>query len=351
MNQDKKTLIILIPGFPENERDSTCVPFPQSFVKNLKQINPLLHIIVFAFQYPFSPGTYDWHGVEVHAFSGKNRGKFNRLLLWKTIWNRLEKIMKGENVIGILSFWMGECGLIAKYAARKHHLRSFIWIMGQDAKKNNRYVSLIKPAKETLIALSDFIAEEFFRNYKIKPANTIAPGLDISLFPPETRQRDIDIMGAGSLIPLKRYDQFVKLIAGIAPSRPDIRAVICGDGPERKMLEQQIHEYKLNDHIELTGELEHERVLSYMQRSKIFLHPSSYEGFGMVCAEALYAGARVVSYCKPMNSGFNHQYNVMTEEEMERKVKELLEIENLNQERVLTYPMEECCRQVISLYS
>jgi glycosyltransferase involved in cell wall biosynthesis len=137
-------------------------------------------------------------------------------------------------------------------------------------------------------------------------------------------------MGAGSLIPLKRYDQFVKLVANIAPSRPDIRAVICGDGPERKMLEQQIHKYKLNDHIELTGELEHERVLLYMQRSRIFLHPSSYEGFGMVCAEALYAGARVVSYCKPMNSGFNHQYNVKTEEEMERKVKELLEIENLN---------------------
>ena len=74
MNPDKKTLVILIPGFPENERDSTCVPFPQSFVKNLKQINPFLHIIVIAFQYPFSPGTYDWHGVEVRcAQCGGNR--------------------------------------------------------------------------------------------------------------------------------------------------------------------------------------------------------------------------------------------------------------------------------------
>ena len=74
----------------------------------------------------------------------------------------------------------------------------------------------------------------------------------------------------------------LKLVAGIAPTRPDIRTVICGDGPERKMLEQQIRKYKLSDHIELTGELEHTQVLAYMQRSKIFLHPSSYEGFGIV---------------------------------------------------------------------
>ena len=37
-----------------------------------------------------------------------------------------------------------------------------------------------------------------------------------------------------------------------------------------------------------------------MQRSRVFLHPSSYEGFSGVCLEAIYAGARVISFTRPM---------------------------------------------------
>ncbi len=259
--------------------------------------------------------------------------------------------MREKNVIGILSFWLGECALLAKYAAKKYHLRSYTWILGQDAKKGNRYVSIINPGMESLIALSDFISEEFFRNYKMRPAYTIPPGLDLTLFTADSGERDIDILGAGSLIPLKQYDQFIKLVAGLIHSKPDIRTVICGDGPERVKLEQLIRQFELGDHVKLVGELNHGKVLEYMQRSKLFLHPSSYEGFGMVCAEALYAGAVVVSYCQPMNSGFDNQYVVKTKEEMEMKVKELLESKNLSHDPVLTYPMDDCCKKLLALYN
>ncbi len=47
-----------------------------------------------------------------------------------------------------------------------------------------------------------------------------------------------------------------------------------------------------------------QQVLKRMQRSKIFVHPSAYEGFGVVCLEALYAGAQVVSFVKPMKSRY-----------------------------------------------
>jgi glycosyltransferase involved in cell wall biosynthesis len=351
MIQNRKTLIILIPGFPKDEQDSTCVPFPQSFVKNLKQLYPWLKITVLAFQYPFSKGVYDWHGVEVHSFNGGNRGKIKRLFLWKSVWAAISGIMEKETVIGLLNFWLGECSLVGKFAANKRKLKSFTWIMGQDAKRGNRYIPIIKPRSDSLIALSDFISEEFHRNYQMRPEYTIPPGLDTRLFPELTGDRDIDILGAGSLIPLKQYDLFIELISRLVTSMPDIRAVLCGDGPDRSKLEQIIRENNLKDRVSLTGELEHSKVLGLMQRSKIFLHPSSYEGFGMVCAEALYAGAKVVSFCKPMNSGFAHQYVVTSASEMERKVKELLEFYNNTPDRVLTFPIEECCRQVFSLYS
>jgi glycosyltransferase involved in cell wall biosynthesis len=351
MTRKNKTLIILIPGFPANEEDSTCLPFPQAVVKHLKLINPALDIKVLAFQYPFFEAVYEWHAVEVHAFNGRNRGGFRRLLLWKTIWQALKKIFREEQVLGILSFWMGEAALIAKYAAKKHSVRSYTWLMGQDARKNNRYVSITCLKPESLIALSDFLADEYHKNYKIRPAIIIPPGIDVASFPPKVNERKIDILGVGSLIPLKQFDQIIMLVAVLSASHPGIKAVICGEGPERARLEQLIHDFDLTGQVELRGELDHGSILATMRESRILVHPSAYEGFGVVCAEALYAGAQVVSYCKPMHVNFDHQHIVKTQEEMKKKVVELLDNKWLNQDSILTCPIEETCKRILSLYN
>jgi glycosyltransferase involved in cell wall biosynthesis len=351
MNPAEKTLVILIPGFPKDEEDSTAVTFPQLFVKNLKQLNPGLNIIVLAFQYPFFAGQYLWNGVTVHAFNGKNRGKLNRLLVWMSVWKRLKRIMRENHVTGILSFWLGECALMAGWAARKYRIESFTWLLGQDAKLNNRYIRMIQPTGQSLIALSDFLSDELFRNYRIRPAHTIPPGIDCSLFRSSSGVRNIDILGAGSLIPLKQYDQFIRMVAGITRDYPGIRAFICGDGPERKKLEELIRQLGMEKQIILTGELEHKEVLDFMQRTRIFLHPSSYEGFGMVCAEALYAGAHVISYCNPMRIPFSHQHIVKSSAEMESKLRELMATGNLDHASVLTFPIEETCQNLLSLFT
>ena len=36
MNKDKKTLVILTPGFPKDEADSTCLPMQQQLIRALK---------------------------------------------------------------------------------------------------------------------------------------------------------------------------------------------------------------------------------------------------------------------------------------------------------------------------
>jgi glycosyltransferase involved in cell wall biosynthesis len=350
MTPGNKTLIILIPGFPANEQDSTCLPFQQAFVKHLTLLNPGLNIKVLAFQYPFFEAVYNWHAVEVHAFNGRNVGGFRRLLLWKAIWRRLKKIFREEQVLGILSFWMGEAALMAKYAAKKYGVRSFTWLMGQDARKNNRYVSITRLKPESLIALSDFLADEYHKNYKIKPAITIPPGIDVASFPAGSRQRKIDILGVGSLIPLKQFDQIIKLVAALTDSHPGVRVVICGEGSERGKLMQLIHDFHLTGQIELRGEMDHESILDMMAESSILVHPSAYEGFGVVFLEALYMGTHVVSYCQPMHIPFNHHHIVKTEEEMKKKVIELLDNKQLNQDPVLIYPIEETCKKILSLY-
>ena len=61
-----------------------------------------------------------------------------------------------------------------------------------------------------------------------------------------------------------------------------------------------------------------------MCRSKVFLHTSAYEGYAVACAEALYAGAHVVSFCKPMEKGNSQEHIVETKEEAIDKTRQIL---------------------------
>jgi len=351
MRSADRTLIILSPGFPANESDSTCMPFPQLFVKTLKKENPSLKIIVLAFQYPFSNTVYNLHGVIVIPFNGKEKGKLNRLLVWRRVWRQINIIMKDNDVSGILSFWLGECALIGKYVAKKFGKRNFTWLLGQDAKLNNRYFSLIKPSADSLIALSDSLSDNFYTNYKIRPQHTIIPGIDINQFTAINVERSIDLLGVGSLIALKQFDVFIHVVAAIALTRPGVKAVICGKGPEKNRLVSMIKKAGLENNIELTDELDHQEVLNLMQRSKILLHTSSYEGFATVYGEALYAGAQVVGFCKPMNVIFRHQHVVSSKAEMIDKVIEILSLPEQDNSRVLINSIEETCKQLYSLYT
>ena len=80
------TLVILSPGFPENEADTTCLPAQQVFIRALNKEYPGLKIIILAFNYPFTRTAYTWFGNTVIPFAGRNRGKMTRLLVWARAW-------------------------------------------------------------------------------------------------------------------------------------------------------------------------------------------------------------------------------------------------------------------------
>lgn len=350
MSDRPPTLVILSPGFPKDEADTTCVPPQQVFVKNLKQDFPCLHIIVLAFQYPFFSGEYQWHGVTVVAFGGRNKRKLYRLRTWARVWRYLAKLNRRNRLIGLLSFWMGECALVGATFARRNKLRHFSWILGQDAKLWNKYYKWIKPQSGALIALSDFIAREFHRNYAITPAHVIPAGIDASLFPQPPAERDIDVLGAGSLIPLKQYYLFVDAIRYLKDDFPGIKAVICGDGPEFDTLKTMIHDLRLQDNVELMGELPHAEVLALMQRAKIFVHTSAYEGFGIVCLEALYAGAHVVSFVHPMDAEIKNWHFTDVPGYMLKLVKDMLNNPAIDHSPVLPYPVGDSTKKMMQLF-
>lgn len=350
INIEKKTLVILTPGFAINEADSNCLPLQQHLIRAIREINPQLNIIVLSFQYPFHTKKYSWFNTTIIPFNGKDRGGFYRLLLRKKIINTLKKIHSANPICGLLSFWYGECAAVGKIFADKHDLNHFCWILGQDAKKENKYPKRSRLVSGELVAISDFIQSEFEKNHAIKPAHLILPGINKVFFSSEKKEKDIDIIGVGSLIPLKQYNIFVTVIGMIKKGLPDIKVVLAGDGSEKTKLEELIRNSGLQQTILVTGKLPYEDTLHLMQRAKILLHPSSYEGFVMTCLEALHAGARVISFVKPMNKQIKNWHYVNDVSEMFQKTVHLLSMPPVDHKTVDDFMIETTAIKMMKLF-
>lgn len=351
MSNERKTFIILTPGFPENEADSTCLPLQQSFIRSLKELYPHLEIVILSFQHPYHKIKYKWYDMTVIPFSGRNKGGLTLLLLRKKINAALKKIHTANKITGLVSFWCNECAWIGKRFGDKHGIKHYCWVLGQDAKKENKYPQKLRPEPGELVALSDFIRDEFEKNHGIRPFNLVPPGIDTKHFQPLPAERDIDILAAGSLIPLKQYDIFLRIVAEIKKQIPLVNTVLIGDGPEKAKLKSLITKKGLQSNVSITGELPHFKVLELMQGAKIFLHTSSYEGFGVVCIEALHAGSQVVSFVKPMYSDIQHWHIARSKEEMIQKTLEILKGPPTEYIRVTPYVIEDSVRKMMELFA
>lgn len=351
MKHKPPTLVILSPGFPSDEADTACLPAQQVFLKAVNRNFPQLKVVVISFEYPFRRDNYRWFENPVIAVGGWKKGWINKLQTCLAVWKILNQLRRDHEVIGLLSFWLGGCALVGKYYAKWKGLRHHTWILGQDARAGNRFVPWVRPSADQLIAMSDFLAKEFFRNYGIRPAHIIPNGVDLSLYGPARAARDIDVLGVGSLIPLKQYELFVAVVHRLSRILPGIRAVLCGKGPEHDRLMQLIEQQGLQSNIELVGEKPHADAIGLMQRTKILLHPSSYEGFSTVCLEALFAGAHVISFCDPIGSRVANWYIVAGEEEMTARALSLLQDSRLRFSPTPVYTMDDSAKKIIDLFA
>jgi len=347
---NEKTFVILTPGFPESEADTTCLPMQQSFVKTLKQIYPGTKIVVLSFQYPYHKNVYYWFDIKVIPFNGRNRGGLIRMRLRKEINVTLNEIFKAGGISGLLSFWSNECAWIGKKFADKHGIKHYCWVLGQDAKKENKYPKQLNFRPNELIALSDFIQDEFENGHGVRPQFVVPPGIDANLFDNSIHEKNIDILGVGSLIPLKQYEIFVEVVAALKKDMPGIKAVLVGKGPEKERLESLISKFDIRHNISLTGELAYPEVLKLMQRSKVFLHPSSYEGFGCVCLEALEARCHVISFARPMRRDIEQWSIVKTKEAMTGKSLSLLRDPKTNYRSIEIFGMADTVTSMMRLF-
>jgi glycosyltransferase involved in cell wall biosynthesis len=348
----RKTLVILTPAFPEDEADSNWLPAHHQLVKAIKNEFPDIGVVVLTFLYPHQDSHYHWNGIDVVSFNGMGKNGWEHMQLWRRVWRELRRVRREQQVIGLFSFWCGECALVGHYFGLLTSIRHRCWLSGGDAQKGNKWVKLIRPQGRELVAMSNFLRQLFRENYGIEPGCVIPNGIDTTIFANgnSSAARDIDILAVGSLVPLKQYEVLVRVVAALLSQFPRLKAVHCGAGEERDRLQTLIVNLGLEQNLSLLGEIPHREVLPLMQRAKVFLHPSSSEGFSTVCLEALYAGARVISFCDPVDKRVPEWQIVKDETEMTTKTREIL-ADPPESTPVLLHSLEDNARSVMKLFS
>jgi glycosyltransferase involved in cell wall biosynthesis len=154
------------------------------------------------------------------------------------------------------------------------------------------------------ISVSVMTANRFRTSFK-KPITTVIPvGIDISRMrsiPPSTDESDIIFVGR--LIKEKNGALLVRAFYSLSTQYKNIRLVIIGDGPEREVITALIHDFSLNDQVSLRGFTdEHDDLIARLKSSKVFVLPSTREGFGISALEALACGIPVVTIDHPANA-------------------------------------------------
>ncbi len=147
------------------------------------------------------------------------------------------------------------------------------------------------------VAVSERTKEDLERIGVRKEIEVIPNGInfgEIELI--KASEEESDIIFAGRLIEEKNVDILIKAVELVREEDPDVKCVIIGDGPERGKLEKLVYDLKLENNIEFKGFLEnYDDVISYMKLSKVFVLPSTREGFGIVALEANACGLPVVT--------------------------------------------------------
>jgi glycosyltransferase involved in cell wall biosynthesis len=348
----QKHILILTPGFPANERDTTCIPALQSLVLTLHRMyGKSILIQVVSFQYPFTSGAYTWNGIECWSAGGRNTKFPDRWNTWLRVLNFVRKLDRKQKIDVVHSFWLTECTLTGSWIARISGARQLAHIMGRDVLPSNRYMKYFSPNKATIIANSPFTAASLKESFRLNADHIIPFGLNPADFTGITHseKRSIDILGVGSLNSIKNYRLFVDLFFRIARDHPGISGMIIGDGPLRSELEKQISACGLQISLSLAGFMDRRQVLKQMADSKILLHTSGYESAGYVFLEALYSGMKVVAFETGFLPDVPGAFACIDETAMENAVRSLLTYRQ-KYERADVPDMAAAAKRIAELY-
>ena len=287
----------LTPGFPTNDSDDVCIPALQDYLEALiGRTQPDQHQIV-TLHYPATVDRYTWRDATVHAMGCRNNLLLRTLDLGRVA-RHVRQLHRANPFDAVIGYFLNDAALVASRFARRCKVPLVLVAMGQDVLSSNRYLGLLsriwlQPAWRHLVAPSDRAAALLRDNFASSPNVQVIPWGVTSSQQQIDGSRSIDLIGVGSLTGDKSYETLIRTAAALRDTLQ--RVVLIGDGPERSNLVQLAQTLGVGELVEFWGQRSRQTTRKAMQDAHVLVHPSRYESFGLVFAEALDAGLAIVS--------------------------------------------------------
>ena len=138
------------------------------------------------------------------------------------------------------------------------------------------------------VYLKNLILENYDSKDYDNKIEVIPNGIDPEYFNPQKKEDKI-------LVVTRLFER--KGVQYVIDAMKDIKnyeLVICGDGPYKEQLEQQISKLNVSN-IRLLGYVNYEQLKNEYETSSIFVLPSSAENFPVVLLEAMASGCAIIT--------------------------------------------------------
>lgn len=209
------------------------------------------------------------------------------------------KLCSVEDYSLIVSYSLYPYGLIALTLSKFFGIPAHMGIIGGDVdvhcKKSYKFLTL------WLINQFDIITVTGSDHYQFLTQNAL-PRSKIYILPnsvmdkflePADMEKEYDLIWAGRFAPEKRPMLFLEIVLNLKKTRPDIKAIMLGDGKMMGEVIRYMDIHKLRNNIHILGWVTN--IEEYYNKSKIFVLCSEREGLPIVIEEAMCCGLPVVS--------------------------------------------------------
>ncbi len=154
------------------------------------------------------------------------------------------------------------------------------------AKLPDRHIAVSEHTKRGLIGLG----------VDGEKVTVIPNGIDFKAIQEISPEKAVcDVLFAGRLIRAKNVDVLIGAVGRVKKKLPNIRCRIIGDGPERGGLMALADDLGLRANVEFLDFMRYDDFIAHMKSSRLFVLPSTREGFGIVLLEAMASQTPVVA--------------------------------------------------------
>ena len=167
--------------------------------------------------------------------------------------------------------------------------------------KIGKFVEKFLLNSEFILTPSETTKKDILEVTKTKSKIFVVPnGIDTSKY--KCKKKENIAVYVGRLVFYKNVDFLIKAIRFVVKREKNFKLIIIGSGPELENLKKLSKNYGVEKNVIFKGNISEEEKLQILSKAKLFLFPSSLEGFGISVIEAMACGdVVIVNDVEPLN--------------------------------------------------